>query len=870
MTSTTVYNTVYNSEGPTNITEGGISGMAFPDYPESNMETMFGPVLLPKIYAKGLSALEIASSGSIILSVNDFETLNISNDESTRTTTFQSESNYHLKFYPGDTDKTVQVADHTWTSETIDSKDYQVMRTSQSAGYMLSNDVIVTGKLDLAGETAFSGDVLFGGQISVAKEVYLNSNLDVVGTSTLHDTLSVGSGATLASTLSVAGETQIRDKLSVALATTLASTLSVAGETQIRDKLSVALATTLASTLSVGANVTMESELSVASATTLASTLSVSDNVTIEGQMSVNKEVYLASNLTVNANAEFVGPIFAVPNGPETNRPATTAPTGSIYFNSNTLRFEGLHDLGGSKEWLPFGGVIDIDSDTYITAEKNTDDDTLSFFANDPDTARMTMNSTDLSINLDTGISSKLSVGGAVILNNTLSVGNTSYFKEQVSIDSRLSVFEESYFADTVTVVKNAMMSSNLSVTGYVDVVDRVQLGSTLSVLDAVNFKDTLSVDKNTSLNSNLTVSGFTYNTGQVEMASTLSVASAVYLATTLSVNGNTSLMSELSVGGATKLADVLSVNGNTSLMSELSVGGATKLADVLSVNGNTSLFAELSVGQATKLASTLSVGGASVLLDTLSVGENTILRSRLSVGNDVELSQHLSVTENVGIGGTLSVNTAAYFDSAATMYINSIKDATNKDGSGTLIVDVETLRINGNLDVAGTYNTVDVATSKLIVEDKLIVLSTSSNYQSGDDINDGTEDHADGNSGGGFLIAGKPSSTQLSDTSLTSLANEDVWEKSLKWNVNDGMPYLGYLQSDATNDATYRDRESYWELKGGAFHLSADRMNDAGTAVETVKYGFRINANDELEIIKKIGTADSKRVAKFGITSAF
>jgi hypothetical protein len=353
-------------------------------------------------------------------------------------------------------------------------------------------------------------------------------------------------------------------------------------------------------------------------------------------------------------------------------------------------------------------------------------------------------------------------------------------------------------------------------------------------------------------------------------MASTLSVASAVYLATTLSVNGNTSLMSELSVGGATKLADVLSVNGNTSLMSELSVGGATKLADVLSVNGNTSLFAELSVGQATKLASTLSVGGSSVLLDTLSVGENTILRSRLSVGNDVELSQHLSVTQNVGIGGTLSVNTAAYFDSAATMYINSIKDATNKDGTGTLIVDVETFRINGNLDVAGTYNTVDVATSKLIVEDKLIILSTSSNYVSGDDINDGTEDHADGNSGGGFLIAGKPSSTQLSDTSLTSLANEDVWEKSLKWNVNDGMPYLGYLQSDSTNDSTYRDRESYWELKGGAFHLSADRMNTAGTAVETVKYGFRINANDELEIIKKIGTADSKRVAKFGITSAF
>ena len=82
-------------------------------------------------------------------------------------------------------------------------------------------------------------------------------------------------------------------------------------------------------------------------------------------------------------------------------------------------------------------------------------------------------------------------------------------------------------------------------------------------------------------------------------------------------------------------------------------------------------------------------------------------------------------------------------------------------------------------------------------------------------------------------------------------------------------MQYVGYLQSDNTNDSSYRDKESFWELKGGAFHLSADKFDDNGDAI-TIKYGFRINANDELEIIKKTGTAASKRVAKFGITSAF
>ena len=80
----------------------------------------------------------------------------------------------------------------------------------------------------------------------------------------------------------------------------------------------------------------------------------------------------------------------------------------------------------------------------------------------------------------------------------------------------------------------------------------------------------------------------------------------------------------------------------------------------------------------------------------------------------------------------------------------------------------------------------------------------------------------------------------------------------------------MGYLQSDMTNDSTLRDDEPYWECKGGAFHISADQKNEDGTAIVNVKYGFRINPNGELEIIKKIGEDASKRVAKFGITSAF
>jgi len=199
---------------------------------------------------------------------------------------------------------------------------------------------------------------------------------------------------------------------------------------------------------------------------------------------------------------------------------------------------------------------------------------------------------------------------------------------------------------------------------------------------------------------------------------------------------------------------------------------------------------------------------------------------------------------------------------------VNEIRDATNQDGTGTLVVDVETVYIKGNLDVAGTYNTVDVSASTLLVEDKKIILATSPDFDITTET-DTVEDGTDTNDKAGVKIAGKPSTLALTTHGMESKQSiDDIWKKSLLWNNNDGMGYLGYHQADMTNDTSYRDKEPFWELQGGAFHLSAQKADDQGV-VTTVKYGFRINPNDELEIIKKVGTAASKRVAKFGITAS-
>ena len=68
-----------------------------------------------------------------------------------------------------------------------------------------------------------------------------------------------------------------------------------------------------------------------------------------------------------------------LPMGNDSERPATVDASGCLRYNTQTNQFEGYGDGG----WAGLGGVVDKDLDTYITAEKNDDEDKLRFFTGD-------------------------------------------------------------------------------------------------------------------------------------------------------------------------------------------------------------------------------------------------------------------------------------------------------------------------------------------------------------------------------------------------------------------------------------------------------------------------------------------------------
>jgi len=94
-----------------------------------------------------------------------------------------------------------------------------------------------------------------------------------------------------------------------------------------------------------------------------------------------------------------------LPVGTSAQRP--TGITGLIRYNTNTTQFEGY----SSGAWQGLGGVIDIDQDTYVTAEESSDEDYLRFYT--AGSERLTINNSGkVGIGI-TNPSSLLNIAGA-------------------------------------------------------------------------------------------------------------------------------------------------------------------------------------------------------------------------------------------------------------------------------------------------------------------------------------------------------------------------------------------------------------------------------------------------------------------------
>jgi acyl-[acyl carrier protein]--UDP-N-acetylglucosamine O-acyltransferase len=580
----------------------------------------------------------------------------------------------------------------------------------------------------------------------------------------------------------------------------------------------------------------------------ISQTLSVEDSVIFSSNLSVADDVVLSSNLSVQGVATFSshayveGKVFKIPVGTAVERPAAgagfdDAPTGSVYFNETEKKFQGLHDDG---VWRNLGGVEDSDADTKILAELINDEDTLFFYADDANTPRMTMDSSNLSIALD------------VQIRDTLSVGDSVFFSSNLSVAGPVGL------SNTLTVNDHTLMKSTLSVVGA------VEMDNTLLVKQATILNSTLSVTGNVEMLANLFVNGEADITNKAILRSFLEVHDDTELKQDLNVLGNSMFT------GTVGLKNTLSVEGTTDLKSAVQLGSTLSVTDTVTFSSNLSVTSDvvfsdtLSVANAVTFANTLSVGGATTLSNILSVTGATILSSTLSVGGLATFSNDLSVVGDVALnpGSVLTVDNIITTANEKDLVITLGSDSTGK------------LRINGDLEILGTLNQINTTIESVKVVDKTITLAAGDDDIAGSNQDVHVDSFAD-NHGAGLIVEGIPYGIAKTNqyfngtfekspdfnTNDPILEPFNVYEKSFRWNLSDnphqasisGMRYLGGLNSFEPSPETNLQqiaKESFWELKGGGLRITSLFKNSADL-VDKVSYGFRISRNRQLQIVK-------------------
>ena len=167
--------------------------------------------------------------------------------------------------------------------------------------------------------------------------------------------------------------------------------------------------------------------------------------------------MFLNGDLQLRSNVFCSNSIFQIPSGSETQRPlSNSTPVGSIYYNTDTSKFEGLHDVDNTMIWKYLGG------DDLIVLDNNTG--AVDFFSENKDVALMTLDSNMLLMNVDLVMSNTTLLYGMDANISNLSVSNLRVTGE-IDYDNIHSIN-----VTTTSPLSNINVTGNLNIEGVLTI----------------------------------------------------------------------------------------------------------------------------------------------------------------------------------------------------------------------------------------------------------------------------------------------------------------------------------------------------------------------------------------------------------------
>jgi uncharacterized protein (DUF2345 family) len=227
---------------------------------------------------------------------------------------------------------------------------------------------------------------------------------------------------------------------------------------------------------------------------------------------------------------------------------------------------------------------------------------------------------------------------------------------------------------------------------------------------------------------------------------------------------------------------------------------------------------------------------------------------------NNITIAASNTLTMSFGSLNTLTSNDQAFTaQSNVKFYINSSSN-TSVDPiftiSGNQVLVRGDMVITGDITTSNVFSTTVIQESLKVTDKTIRLANTGSNFNPAD----GQFDSAMVNGGAGITIDGVPS---YWDSNIVN-----AYDKSLTWNYGSatgtGINQLG--------TSVGMSNEPFWDMKGGAFQLTHQKIVASGGSniIQDISFRWRVNELDELEFVKTWWYAASnayvsRRICRFG-----
>ena len=383
----------------------------------------------------------------------------------------------------------------------------------------------------------------------------------------------------------IGGNLRLTTNTSSTWKTPTTGTLVVTGGAGISENLNVGGTTHLNGNVEIDGTVDIDANFAVRNGTTDKVTIeSATGNTVIEGTVDIQLQTTITDGLLLQAdNKKF-----------EIKTAGGTSVFDIDTDNGNT-HTDGTLDVDSA---VTFNSTLDVDSGVTFNSTLDVDNDSV--FHDD-----ITLDTTGKNFKITNGTDDKftvLSTNGNTDIRGTLTVGSAVVLENTFQVDGNATIGNQS--SDTLTVNSDTTLTDNLTVNQAVD------FDSTLNVDQAVDFNSTLTVDGTTTvydsiiLQSDNEVFNINNASGQIQFAvdsdNGNTIIGRVGQGTgTLTVHGdatfndNTQFTDNVTIGNAN--TDTLTVNSNTTLTDDVRINGSlivdtnATIEGNLTVNGTTS-----------------------------------------------------------------------------------------------------------------------------------------------------------------------------------------------------------------------------------------------------------------------------------------